>query len=364
MPANTGTKQSAFGRTSKNIVDFVEENVKEDDSGVVYDHQIRAVRFIQQRFQAKLSFALVSIPTGAGKSGVAVLSAYWLGCRRVLVVTPNHDLSKQIKREFRGEPKSDNSEKHPFLLARAIVCASDDNWVPTTRIVDRAYELKPDMDLMQLDVAIANRHKWTSKAAGLVKFGAETFDLVIIDEAHQMPSETILTVYNHFHKLGIFVLLLTATPFRTNKAPLIPRAMTSEVDYNRGKFHFTLAEAVAREIIREVAEPILVTPDESMNAIALAYCAQKAAKSGDDATKCDDVVDSDSEEEIVEEGDELHRSESVDGNAHVVLSNHIAVGMEIVRQLQSHDIAQPHVKHLAMIVFPNTFLCNQVRRSD
>lgn len=48
----------------------------------------------------KTAPALVVLPTGGGKSGVAVLSAYLLNASRVLVITPSSEITSQIYRDF------------------------------------------------------------------------------------------------------------------------------------------------------------------------------------------------------------------------------------------------------------------------
>ena len=50
----------------------------------------------------KSNIALVVLPTGCGKTGVAVLSAFVLNAKRVLVVTPSAKVSDQILEAFCG----------------------------------------------------------------------------------------------------------------------------------------------------------------------------------------------------------------------------------------------------------------------
>lgn len=47
--------------------------------------------------------AVVSVPTGSGKSAIATAAPYLLGASRVLVVVPSRDLRSQLADDFRVE---------------------------------------------------------------------------------------------------------------------------------------------------------------------------------------------------------------------------------------------------------------------
>ena len=50
----------------------------------------------QKSFYDLKKIALIVLPTGCGKSGIAVLAPYVLGARRVLVVTPSITITNQL----------------------------------------------------------------------------------------------------------------------------------------------------------------------------------------------------------------------------------------------------------------------------
>src|SRR5579885_1340936 len=62
--------------------------------------QIGALCSIASHFSVHPDPAIVTLPTGVGKTGVLVLSPYLLGTRRALVITPSAVVRDQICAEF------------------------------------------------------------------------------------------------------------------------------------------------------------------------------------------------------------------------------------------------------------------------
>ena len=63
--------------------------------------QLGAIYAINSYFTLNKESAIVTLPTGAGKTGVLMLSAFTLNAKRVLVVTPNRLVRRQTADSFR-----------------------------------------------------------------------------------------------------------------------------------------------------------------------------------------------------------------------------------------------------------------------
>ena len=104
----------------------------------MYDHQKAAVLEAQKMLsRSEPDIALVVLPTGYGKTGVAVLAAYALSAKRVLVVTPSVKISEQIYEAFCG-----SASKPMFLLERGIIKPEQvENCKPTAVLIKNAREI-------------------------------------------------------------------------------------------------------------------------------------------------------------------------------------------------------------------------------
>ena len=159
--------------------------------------------------------ALVVLPTGCGKTGVAVLAAYALSAKRVLVVTPSVKISEQIYEAFCG-----SARKPMFLLERGIIKPEQvENCKPTAAVlIKNAREIK---DRLLDSLMIINAHKVTDSKTASVSIDDMPihYDLVIVDEAHHYPAPTWKNLIDHFPKSKR--LFLTATPHHRGK-PILP----------------------------------------------------------------------------------------------------------------------------------------------
>ncbi len=68
----------------------------------IYEHQKDALVAIKEYFQQDVQrkIAIVVLPTGSGKSGIASLAPYILYSRRVLIITPSIEITKQLFKDF------------------------------------------------------------------------------------------------------------------------------------------------------------------------------------------------------------------------------------------------------------------------
>ena len=170
---------------------------------------------------------LVQLPTGTGKSALIAVAPFGIAHKKVLILTPNVKLARQIELEL-DITKPDNIYNRLDLLDESV----------------SFYSLRFDEtinkdDIQEQDILITNYHqlqdleKW---------FGTEkdAVDLIIIDETHHQEANTYQTIINFFDKAKI--IGLTATPFRSDG-----KKIEGKVIY---KYHFH--QAIKDEVIRNM----------------------------------------------------------------------------------------------------------------
>lgn len=184
--------------------------------------------------------ALVSLPTGAGKTGVALAAPFLTPRppRRVLALVPSTALRDQTVRHF-----------ETMRLLREIRALT--RWVNPSRIEVVTVEgISTDWaQLASADVVVAIPQSISPESAASVSVPpSDMFDLVIVDEAHHLPSKTWRGVLDHLE--AAYVLLLTATPFRLDRKP-VPGTRT---------FLFPLRQAIAEGFYKPIRPLILPRP--------------------------------------------------------------------------------------------------------
>ena len=144
--------------------------------------------------------ALVSLPTGVGKTAIALSAPYLIQARRILVVVPSAELRRQMAHQFSTED----------VLLR--IGALEPPATPTmprvreiTGIVSNWAELEEADVVVGLPNSLSPVHYPDGPPPAL-------FDLLIIDEAHHLPAKTWRAILDHFNTARC--LLLTATPLR------------------------------------------------------------------------------------------------------------------------------------------------------
>ncbi|PQD99901.1 helicase [Mycobacterium sp. EPG1] len=174
--------------------------------------------------------AVVSVPTGAGKSAIATAAPYLLNANRVLVVVPSRDLRRQLATDFRDE-----------RVLRSIGARAGE-------VSPEVYEVTGLVDdweaLRSKDVVVGLPHSLSP-----VKYPSpppeDLFDLVVIDEAHHAPAMTWRAILDHYPRARS--VLLTATPQRRDG-----QQIPGEIVY-----HYPLRQALAEGIYKEV-RPVVV----------------------------------------------------------------------------------------------------------
>ena len=228
---------SVFNQYSQNMTMFL-RNEQAVNNHYLYSHQIDAVFSVRHQLEnpQNPNIALVVLPTGCGKTGVAVLAAYVLNASRVLVITPSLKISQQIYEAFCG-----TKERNCFLLERKIIKPTETNLVcPPSICITNTRDIIPNR---HFPLMIVNAHKIGGRSSvSIHDIPDDDYDLVIVDEAHHYPAPTWKALVDHFPRSRR--LFLTATNLYKGE-PILPGHPDPCFLLNR-------QDAVDRGIIRPV----------------------------------------------------------------------------------------------------------------
>lgn len=180
--------------------------------------QVTAVRGVEGSLrQQRFDRSLIQMATGAGKTYTAVTLAHRLlrhgGFRRILFLVDRNNLADQTLGEFQNYRTPDDGRRftehyNVFKLTRAGMLGSSDVVVSTIQRVFRVLRNEDvgEQDDPQLDSFVPEKPVEVAYNAGLPP---ESFDLVIVDEAHRSIYGVWRNVLEYFdaHVVG-----LTATP--------------------------------------------------------------------------------------------------------------------------------------------------------
>ena len=238
---------NALPQSVFNLVSYQVNRLLDDPQShaftTVLPHQIAATSAIRNHFRdaTRPRTCLAVLPTGAGKTGIAVLSAYALNASRVLVVTPSQKISEQVDNAFCGQSC--------FMVTCGLIPNSPEaanKMLPASGLVRDTKELAVKL---RNCLVVMNAHKGQETVEAntgriAIQDIPKDFDLVIVDEAHHYPADTWKRLVDHFDNANR--LFLTATPYRRGTEPII------ENQDQCISFHMTRREAVERGVIRDI----------------------------------------------------------------------------------------------------------------
>lgn len=198
----------AWIRANKPIEDFfttTDFNIEENPQ--VREPQIDAYKSIYDYFKSGNKTAIVQIPVGCGKSGLASIIPFGIAKGRVLVVTPNLTIMKGMLETF------DITNKQKCFWSKRGILKKED-------LIGGPYACSLDSGNITIakssHIIITNVHQLsTNTDKWLNKFPDNFFDLIIIDEAHHSAAKSWKQVIDRFPNSK--VVNMTATPFRSDK---------------------------------------------------------------------------------------------------------------------------------------------------
>lgn len=200
--------------------------------------QLGAYWAVLAHFTADSNPALVSLPTGAGKTALMQILSFGLTAKRVLVIEPTVILRDQVEGEFRTFSTLKRIDAVPRNL-------------PSPRSLSRVGRVNRKAEWEKFgryDVVVATPHTTSPEQPGVVRPPDDLFDVVFIDEAHHAPAPTWASLLSAFEKAKC--VLLTATPFRRDR-----RRLQAHLIYS-----YPIARALENEIYRPIKyHPVSVT---------------------------------------------------------------------------------------------------------
>ncbi len=196
--------------------------------------QLGALHGVVSHFSVYEEPAIVSLPTGYGKTAVIMALPFVQSAQRLLVVEPSDILRRQTGAHFR--------ELSTLRKLQAIPEATPNPRVKGQK--GRPTSADEWAELESFDVVVSTPGS-TSPAHG-PQSKSDLFDLVIFDEAHHAPADTWKAYLDHY--TGASFVFLTATPFRRDKKA-IPGRLSYSYPVSRaskehafGKVRFKPAE--------------------------------------------------------------------------------------------------------------------------
>ncbi|TKV56866.1 DEAD/DEAH box helicase [Nakamurella flava] len=143
--------------------------------------------------------ALVAVPTGSGKTAIALAAPFLAGASRTLIVVPSTQLRGQTVNAFRSQE-----------VVRRIGALSGTTSPEVLEVTGRLASwdvCQPADVVVALPQSISPEHYGEHN-----KPPTDLFDLIIVDEAHHAPALTWRAILDHFGEAR--KVLLTATPRR------------------------------------------------------------------------------------------------------------------------------------------------------
>ena len=164
---------------------------------------LRAFEF----FRSGKNKAILQIPVGCGKSGLASILPLGLSEGRVLVIAPNLTIKKGLYEamDITNRPKcfwrKSSVLSNDQMMTGPIACTLDTGNIS---VATRCHFV-----ITNIQQLAANVEKW------LLQFPDNFFDMIIIDEAHHSAADSWKKVLDQFPNAKI--IHLTATPFRSDR---------------------------------------------------------------------------------------------------------------------------------------------------
>lgn len=209
--------------------------------------QLGATHALGAHFSLSVDPALISMPTGTGKTAVIMLVPFLLESKRALVITPSRMVRDQIMEGFTSLE----------LLKNLRVLPSDLDSPTAVAVESRIRDAEDWNAFVDADVVITTPMGSSPAIQQISQPPADLFDLLLVDEAHHSPADTWSALINAFPQAKC--ILFTATPFRRDRKRLPGRFV----------YEFPLREALKDGVFGQIefvpCEPVASgTNDEAI----------------------------------------------------------------------------------------------------
>jgi superfamily II DNA or RNA helicase len=205
-------------------------------------------------FSTRTDPAIVSMPTGTGKSGAMTLVPFTLSATRVLVITPSKLLRGQMAAEFAA-----------LTILRGARCIPEDMLPPSTReVAAQLTDAEAWEALRGYDVVVGTPSVLSPAHSAVAAPPDDLFDVLLFDEAHHTAAPTYAELLKRFPAAS--AVLFTATPFRRDRQPLPGRDVYS----------YGLAQALEEGVLAPVDFRPVDVPADADQAIKDAALAAEA----------------------------------------------------------------------------------------
>ncbi|HSH60433.1 MAG TPA: DEAD/DEAH box helicase family protein [Acidimicrobiales bacterium] len=202
---------AAWMQGSQRLEDFFQDTpFSIEDNPQLRDPQRDAYLQAAAFFHQGGKKALIQLPVGCGKSGVAAILPFGIANGRVLVVAPNLTIKDELYNAF-----DITNKQRCFWKQRAVLedkHMASGPYVCTLDTGNLSVCEKSHVVLTNIQQFGTNADKW------LTKFPEDFFDLIIVDEAHHGAAASWKRVFERFPNAK--VANLTATPFRSDRQEL------------------------------------------------------------------------------------------------------------------------------------------------
>ena len=186
---------------------FISLDYKIEDNDALRDPQKEGYLKTYEFFREGKNKAILQIPVGCGKTGLASILPFGIATGRVLVIAPNltirdglsdaMDITNRPKCFWRKAGVLSNDQ----MISGPLACTLDSGNVSVAT--------KAHIVITNIQQLATNVDKW------LMQFPDDFFDMIIVDEAHHSAASSWQKVIDRFPKAKI--IHLTATPFRSDR---------------------------------------------------------------------------------------------------------------------------------------------------
>lgn len=198
-------------RTSRPPETFFRElDFKIEGNEELRDPQRDGYQRAYEYFRAGKNKAILQIPVGCGKTGLASLLPLGLAEGRVIVIAPNLTIKQGLY-----EAMDVTNRQKCFWRKAGILTPEQMISGPLATTLDSgniSVANKSHVVITNVQQLATNVDKW------LTQFPDDFFDMIIVDEAHHSAAKSWQAVIDRFPKAKI--ILLTATPFRSDRQEL------------------------------------------------------------------------------------------------------------------------------------------------